>query len=125
MTLEDNKDVARRFIMAISHGDVEELRRIMVPNPFLSGTVEQMAQGVKAAFPDSTVDITEVIAEGNSVAISLSQTGLNSGPLMGKPPTGKEMTVSAIFILKMKEGRVVSMISHSDLGMQLQLASQS
>jgi predicted ester cyclase len=55
--------------------------------------VKQLFFGVyRAAFPDLDAEIYDQIAEGDKVVTRKAFHGTHLGPLMGIPPTGKQVT---------------------------------
>ena len=62
---------------------------------------------VHAAFPDWRVEIEEIVAEGNSVAVRWAGEVTHEGPFHGIPATGKRLSVSGINVYKV-DGGVIS-----------------
>jgi steroid delta-isomerase-like uncharacterized protein len=67
---------------------------------------DQFAKAFYAAFPDIHHHIEDTIAEEDRVAVHFSLHGTNSGDFFGIPATNKEVQITAIAILKVKDGRV-------------------
>jgi steroid delta-isomerase-like uncharacterized protein len=59
------------------------------------------------AFPDFHVTIDYMLAEGDWVVIRYTGHGTHQGDLMGVPPTGKEVTASAVMTLRIEDSRIV------------------
>ncbi len=53
------------------------------------------------------VEVEDLIAEGDRVAVRVSWRGVHSGPFAGMAPTGREYRVSGIGIFRVAEGKVV------------------
>ena len=60
-----------------------------------------------AALPDLRLIVEEQIAEDDAVVTRWSATGTHLGSLFGVPPTGKQVTASAIHIHHLRDGRIV------------------
>jgi predicted ester cyclase len=76
----------------------------------------------RAAFPDGSWTIADMVAEGDLVAARASFTGTHQGEFMGIPPTGRQVTVSAMYICRLAGDTIVERWAHSDeLGMLQQL----
>jgi steroid delta-isomerase-like uncharacterized protein len=60
-----------------------------------------------AAMPDLCLTVEEQIVEGDAVVTHWSATGTQLGPLFGIPPTGRRVTVTAIHIHHVRDGRIV------------------
>lgn len=61
----------------------------------------------RAAFPDVQSTIEDTIAEGDKVVTRWTARGTHRGALMGIPPTGKELTVTGMGILRIEGGRIM------------------
>jgi len=112
-----NLAVFQRLIEAgFNAGDTEAL-----PHLFTEGFVEHQddgqgvpsgleavtakINGLHAAFPDFSLTIEDVVAEGDQVWARLRGHGTNTGPFIG-PPTGKEMSIDVIDICRFSNGRI-------------------
>jgi predicted ester cyclase len=90
------------------------------PLPF-QGHV-QMARMFYAAFPDLRHTVEDQIAEGDKVVTRITIRGTHQGELMGIPPTGRQIAVSALSIDRISDGKIAEEWVNSDvLGMLQQL----
>jgi len=66
----------------------------------------------RSAFPDGTVEITKVIADGDWVVIEFTNSGTNTGPLKSSigefPPTNRKIEVKYCSVMEIKDGKVIS-----------------
>ena len=114
MSLEENKEVVRKFVEAYNTGNVDLLDDILAPDYF-DHTNQVDAEGLKqlikmafAAFPDYHETIEDIIAEGENVWILVrTNTGKHTGEFMGIAPTGKKLTTLAVDILRVVNGKIV------------------
>ncbi|MFN2154221.1 MAG: ester cyclase [Anaerolineae bacterium] len=84
--------------------------------------VKQLAGAFFAAFPDIHFTAEDVIAEGDTVVQRLTSHGTHQGPFMGIPPTGKHLTVTAVEIFRLVEGKIAEQWVEADyLGLMQQL----
>jgi predicted ester cyclase len=75
------------------------------------------------AFPDVTVVIDELVADGDRVAVATTFTGTHEGELMGMAPTGKRVSVTGIDIVRVAGGRIVEHRGLTDIvGLMRQLS---
>jgi predicted ester cyclase len=58
------------------------------------------------AHPDLRFTIDDLVAEGDRVTIRWTLHGTNTGPLLGWPPTGRRVELSAIVIFRVVDGRL-------------------
>jgi steroid delta-isomerase-like uncharacterized protein len=133
MTTEQNKAVVRRFFEAFEADDQAALNELLAPDlvAYSHGgpgpqTREAHVQGIRmwnAAFSDTRFTIHEQIAEGDMVATRETMRSVHSrADFQGLPPTGKEITTSAVSIERIKDGKIVERRVISDfLGVMQQL----
>ena len=86
----------------------------------------QNAREWRAAFPDARGVITTKIVEGNRGAAEIVWNGTNTGPLMGKPATGRAVSVRATIIIETDGTKITRSSHYIDIaGMMAQLGGQS
>jgi steroid delta-isomerase-like uncharacterized protein len=74
------------------------------------------------AFPDNHFTVDDMFAEGDKVAVRYTITGTHRGELMGIRPTNKKVTLMAIEIDRIVDGKFVEgWISFDTMGMMQQL----
>jgi steroid delta-isomerase-like uncharacterized protein len=89
------------------------------------------AEGFKAArrrrnavFPDWSVRVDDLIAEGDKVVVRATGSGTHRGEFMGIPPTGRRISVTWIAIYRVKDGKLAEHWQNIDeLGMLKQLGA--
>jgi len=122
----DNKAIARRFYDAMNEGKLEIIDEVIDENliehdelPGLTPNregVRQFFQMVRTAFPDFSMTIEDMIAEGDKVFIRAKMKGTQQGEFMGIPASGKQMTVPFADIVRFNGGRVVEHWGITDTG---------
>ena len=130
---EQNKQTARRMYEELMNGRNTALAdEIMDDNytnpehpPMLPPGIEGgkiMFEMWNEAFPDYRMTVSDLIGEGDTVAVRWSFTGTNSGPFMGMPATNKRVTVGGVNILKFRNGKIAENLPEYDkFGMMQQL----
>jgi predicted ester cyclase len=113
----ENKEVVRRFnIEVIQNGNEAAFHDLMAsdfinhaapsgtPNGSQSmwGTFQNI---LRPALSDLKVTIHDQIAEGNKVVTRKTISGIHSGTLMGHAPTGKDVAISVIDIVRVQDGK--------------------
>lgn len=84
--------------------------------------MQQFIGMIHAAFPDWRVQIMDLVAEGNMVAIRWQGQVTHQGIFQGIPPTGKQIMVSGINIYHVTDGKIATEWEQTDtLGMLQQL----
>jgi len=133
VSTEENKALVRRFVDEVqSRGNIDVLDGICSPEfvnhsappgvpPTCEG-VKQLTAMFRQAFPDSYFTVEDMMAEGDKVATRKTFHGTHQGEFMGIPPTGQQVSMGLIDIVRIAEGRVVEHWSMGDnLGMMQQL----
>ena len=83
---------------------------------------KQIVTILRSAFPDLSWEYEEPIAEKDKVAICVIMDGTHQGEFFGIPPTGKQVTVSGIHILRIAHGKLVEHWGNNDdLGLMQQI----
>ena len=111
MTLEDNKDIVRRWIEAYNRRSLD-FDEFIAPD-YVDHTNKADREGLKKmfemglnAFPDWHETIEDIIAEGDKVWVLLSYSGTHRGEFMGLPPTGNKITTMAVDIYRVMNGKL-------------------
>lgn len=132
MNIEENKAVIRRYFEAMSTGNLEALDAMVdgshVDHSSAPGStqglegVKQFLRMLRAAFPDAHWDVEDLIAERDRVAVRVTFRATHRGEFLGIPATGKQVTMPAIAIVRLINGRLVeSWINRDRLGLIQQL----
>jgi steroid delta-isomerase-like uncharacterized protein len=83
---------------------------------------KQVVTIFRAAFPDVTWIIEDLVAEEDKVAMRAIMRGTHKGDFFGMPPTGKQVMVSGIQILRIANGKIAEHWGNNDdLGLMQQL----
>ncbi len=131
MSTEQNKANDRRLIEGLNQGNVNVSDELNVPD-YVSHEASTTMQGLEAfkqfvsayltAFPDLHFTIEDQIAEEDKTTLRYTARGTHRGDLMGIPPTGKQVTVTGIFITRWANGKAEeSWLNFDALGMLQQL----
>ena len=117
MSTETNKALVHRFFEAFNAGDLDAAVAVFAPNAVVhnSGAPDplnlegfgQLAGVFLAAFPGGQHSIDDIVVEGDKVVTRITYRGAHTGDLMGMPPTGKHVAVSAMTIDKIANGKIV------------------
>jgi steroid delta-isomerase-like uncharacterized protein len=107
-------EVARQTFAALDGRDLDGVIALTTPDCSYYGFAPETldADGYKAtmshlmeAFPDSRFPVDDIVAENDRVAIRHRMQGTHLAPFQGLPATGRQVTVNAIAIFQLKEGR--------------------
>jgi steroid delta-isomerase-like uncharacterized protein len=130
---EENKAVAKELVEVFNRGDLDALDRLVaadfVDHDPSRASLPPGPEGIKqawsmfrAAFPDLRGEVTDMVAEGDMVAVRAEMRGTHRGELMGIPPTGNRITITLLDINRLRDGKLVERWAQADmLGMMQQL----
>ena len=134
-TSEGGKAIARRFTEDLwDKGEFAVADEIIAPD-FVDhdpvsgqgpgpGGYKEMVGAFRAAFPDLRVKNEDVIAEGDKVVARWTARGTHNGALMNIPPTGRQVTLKGVDVLRIEGGKIVERWGEFDaLGMLRQLGA--
>lgn len=113
---EENKALCRRFYAEVmSQGNVNLIDELCSADfvdheqfPDVSSGVEgvkQFATMFRAAFPDLSFSVDDMVAEGDKVAVRGTMRGTHKGEFMGIAATGKQIEVPTIDFIRFASGK--------------------
>lgn len=123
---DGNKAIARRVYEIISAGDFEKAEEIVDaqvpdnellpddPPAKLIDTFKTTFKEAREGFPDLSVSVEDVMAEGDRVAARVTMRGTHRGEFQGIAPTGKRVEVKAIDMFRISNGKIVEHWGHAD-----------
>lgn len=62
---------------------------------------------MRAAFPDLSLDVHDIITEGDRVAVLYTLHGTHHGELMGVPASGQRVSSDGMVFARIRDGRVI------------------
>jgi steroid delta-isomerase-like uncharacterized protein len=134
MGTTSNATIVREFLDAAwNRGDVSGIERLVAVDHADHGAdgddvgrdhlVEEVRE-YRAAFPDLKMSFEDQISESDRVVTRWTARGTNLGPFQGVAATGRQATVSGIFICRVVGGRITETWSSFDrFGLAQQLRS--
>jgi steroid delta-isomerase-like uncharacterized protein len=116
MATKDNKELVRKFWEVAEKGDYDAFGDYITEDsvdhspmpgqpPGLEG-VKYICKMLKAAMPDFSQEIVDMVAEGDRVVVRAVSRGTHQGEMMGLPPTGKQVQIDEIHIVRVKDGKM-------------------
>ena len=106
MTAEQNKLLIQRLVEeAVNQGNLEVLAE--VADGEFAQAAKQWVGPFRAAFPDFSMKIVELVAEEEKVAAHFRCSGTHLGEWMGRPPSGRRFQdVDEIYIFRVRNGKL-------------------
>jgi steroid delta-isomerase-like uncharacterized protein len=132
---ETNRVVARRFGEEVwGRGDVQAAEEVLAEDFIEHNPVagqgpgreghKQVLKEWRSAFPDLTITVDDLLADGDLVGLRWTADATHRGELMGMPATGRRVTLTGIDILRIVDGRIVERWSEfNNTGMLQQLGA--
>jgi acyl-CoA thioesterase FadM/ketosteroid isomerase-like protein len=119
--LDDNKQIARRWLELVSEGRLDELCVMTAPTWLLHGAPARLPRGpagLRALFRsfghiEQQWTVEHVIAEGDKVAVRATNSCVQDN-FLGIPANGRRQTFTATFIHTIVDGRVVETWRNAD-----------
>ena len=117
MSPEDNRMIMERFYEeVITKGNLSFIDEVCAtdyvehdddaPSPDREGLKLHISM-IRQGFPDSQVQVEEILADGDKVAARTTISGTHTGDFMGLPPTGKRIIMSGMDITRFSGGKMV------------------
>jgi predicted ester cyclase len=135
MQEQRNKEAVRRFVDEYqTHADERAFDELIHPDlvdhsrpPGIAEGpegVRQQFDGFRAAFGGFRAEILDQVAEGDKVVTYKVFRGVHSGEFAGIPPTGREVEIAVIDIVRLVDGRIAEHWNVVDrLGLLAQLGA--
>ena len=114
MTIEEqSKAVVRSYVDAFNRGDLRALKALLADDAEIQGVfgkglfdkVEPIWRQLIEGY-GMQLDIREMIAEGNAVAVRYVESGTFRAPAFGNEPTGKSYEIVAMEWFVIENGKI-------------------
>jgi predicted ester cyclase len=104
---DHNKRVVTRVIKAISSGDLTAFDELYTPRA--AAKARAWVAPFLQSFPDVTMNIVQLVSEGDTVIARLRCSGTHLGIWRGHPPTGKRFDrVDEVYFFTFRDGLIGS-----------------
>ena len=126
MTKNEYKSIYQQFADAVNRRDLDALDQIFDPDLINHGAdpdeprgayhFKQVFRNFIAACPDLQVTIEDSITKDDKLVVRWTDTGTHTGaPLLGVPATGKQIILTGIEILRIRDGKIVERWAENDM----------
>ncbi len=125
MSMEENKNIARRALEVITEKDFSIVDQLYDANylrhdpdsPQVHSREEykRYLMGLCTVFPDLHFTVDDVFAEDDRVTCRFSIRGTHKQPWRGLPATGKQVNLTGINISRIAENRIVEDWFNTDI----------
>ena len=112
------KEIVLQVEEAWARGELDKLDELIAPELTSHDAIPGLPRGLAGAkaghaaflksFPDRTISIEHVVAEGDLVAVHAKGAATHTGdPFFGVPPSGRRVSLESISIYRVRDGKVV------------------
>jgi steroid delta-isomerase-like uncharacterized protein len=111
----ENKALVRRWFEEVwNKGRASAIDEMLAGDAVVHGLGEDMNpsefkafhRDYRNAFPDISLHVDDVVAEGDFVAARWSGSATHSGVGLGVPPTGKPVRLTGMVLIRVEQGKV-------------------
>ncbi len=125
MSIEQNKATVRHLFDAVTDTDLDGALALVMDDIVVHTQVPGIEPGREgfrtflagffSAFPEQSVEVHELVAEGDRVLARHTHHAVHGGDFAGLPPTGKRVTVDGLELFRFRDGKIAEMWHHDDL----------
>lgn len=130
MSTQENAKLAHSLYEMYNNGDFDGMAAQAAADAEITGVptgmtlkgpdgFRQYIQGWASAFPDSQIEVMNVIVGEEGAVVEFRGRGTHTGPLMAPtgeiPATGKSVDIPFCDVLQMKDGKITSLRSYFDI----------
>jgi steroid delta-isomerase-like uncharacterized protein len=129
---EKNKELVRRWIEQLDARNLSVYDHLLADEavvhfPGITMIRDQAVENEEiwyTAFPDTRHTIEDLIAEGDKVVLRHTVQGTHQSEFQGIQPSGRKITVTALLIYKIYDGKIVEIWAEADFaGLMNQLTA--
>ena len=117
MTVEQNKEIVRRYQEAYNSNILDALDDLVAENVLTPKVMPGLPPGIAGAkavhettlrgMPDWHTRIDDLVAEGDRVAARITMTGTHTGDFWGMPATGRAVNFTGMYMVRIAGGKIV------------------
>ena len=116
----------KAFMAAWDAGKVDEFDKYVVANclenyqplPGMKSGLDglkEMATLVHTAIPDNKTTLSNMYTQGDTLNLNYTDTGMNTGPLNGMPPSNEKMTGAGNYHVRWQNGKFIELSDLMDV----------
>jgi predicted ester cyclase len=108
MAAGDNKAVVRRAVdEVLNAGNLDAIDELY--SPAMADGVKRWIAPFREAFPDVSMEVVDLIAEGDKVVARFLCSGTHTGEWRGHAPTGRRFErIDEVYIFGVRDGLIVN-----------------
>ncbi|MDX1412351.1 MAG: ester cyclase [Nitrospirales bacterium] len=132
MSIEENKNIVRRYQQIYNSNQLDELTEVVAEDTLTPKIMPGFGEGLEGGrnihrttligMPDWHTQIDDLIAEGDKVVARITMTGTHTGDFYGIPATGVRVEFTGIYVVRIENGKIVEHWGEEDaVGLLTQL----
>ena len=136
MSIEENKNIVRRYQEIYNSNDLDALGEVVAENLITPKIMPGMPSGLEGAkrvheitlmgMPDWSTAIDDLIAEGDKVVARITMTGTHTGDFWGLAATGNAVNFTGIYVVRIRDGKIAEHWGEEDgISLMQQLGFQA
>jgi predicted ester cyclase len=96
----------------------------IAPDPVGFDGVRAMYESIWAGMPDARIQIEDFLIDMDRLALRFVVTGTHTGPLLGVPPTGRDIRLDGQTVAIVRDGKILERRTTADLlGVLIQMGA--
>ena len=103
--IEQNRAAVGKFVDALNRQDSALLAEVCSPEVAKEWT--EALPGMYASMKDHHIELVDMAADSESVAVKMATSGYHTGEIFGLPPTGKWWTNRVFTFFRFADGKIV------------------
>jgi predicted ester cyclase len=104
MSVQENKEIVRRFLEAFNAHDLEALDELTA-SEYQQRVHNGLARG-QSTYPGHHVEITDMVAEGDKVWVRLATSGGYAGGWLDIPASDAQWTNTGVYFYRLSGGKI-------------------
>ena len=102
--IENNRAAVRKFVDGLNQQDPALLDEVCTPEVAKSWT--ELLPGMYARMKDHHIELVDMVADGEGVAVKMATSGYQTGVMHGLPPSGKWWTNRVFTFFRFADGKI-------------------
>lgn len=117
MSIEENKDIVRRYQEIYNSNELESLTEVLAGDLLTPKIMSGVKPGLEGArqvhattligMPDWHTRIDDLVGEADKVVARITMSGTHTGGFWGIPATGRRVEFTGIYIVRIANGKIV------------------
>jgi len=103
--IEHNQAVVRKFVDGLNQRDTALLAEACTPD--VAAKFSEMLPGMYARMKDHHIELVDMAADGENVAVKMATSGYHTGVMHGLPPTGNWWTNQVFAFFHFTDSKIV------------------